>query len=844
METLLHNSLLAQQPVTQAMRNWDWDTPRTGFGWSMAFLFAIAYLTYVAWMYVKDTQMMNAVWRGWLLLLRLAVLAGVAIIAFNPQLRTQKLAYYPSKAALLIDTSLSMRFPAEDPPLGLPPDSAGGESRIEAARRKIFESDLIETLQQDHEVSVFLFDSNLRGPEFVYPSNSKLALKHAPAASRAGDEKSPEAVSPEWTKLLEPSGTETRLPEAVNGAMAKLGGHLSGVVVVSDGASNAGLAVDSANAAAREQNVRLIAVGVGGFRKPVNLSVPSLQGPEVVRISDDPDDPNDTFDLIALVQGEGLKGKSARVELLLKPKDDPEAEPTPIETEQITFQEDLQRIELKFQREPSIEGREEYAVRVRPTEAVGEVNLDDNEARRTVEVTKRKMQILIVAGGPMRDYRFLRTMLARRAGIEMDIWLQTVDQRVAGAVSQDARELLTSFPQTAEELSKYDTVIAFDPDWTMLAPEQVQFLADWVAVHSGGLIYVAGDVYTGELSALGDAPAEGGPAEFKPLVDMLPVYLTLGGFDVLSAMISDQGWPIEFTADGEQAEFLQLEDDPGLSQLMWKEFPGIYRCYPTAGPKPAATVYALHSDIRFNSQYGQPILFATQFYGSGRVMYIGSGELWRIRSVNVEYFDRLWIKAIREVSQGRMKQGNQRLLLMPERKTWYLGQTVRVRARIYDRQLNPFIAKNVELRVFDPDGKELIPTRSLVADENRPGEFAGDFRVMKQGEYRLQLPDPEAEGDTSYDSTERAEIEVTVPRLESDNTQQNVKLLRELVADTGGKYLTADQANEIPDLLNNVGEEFQVDVSSQPLWDRAWVMYLLIGLLSLEWLTRKLLKLA
>ena len=29
-----------------------------------------------------------------------------------------------------------------------------------------------------------------------------------------------------------------------------------------------------------------------------------------------------------------------------------------------------------------------------------------------------------------------------------------------------------------------------------------------------------------------------------------------------------------------------------------------------------------------------------------------------------------------------------------------------------------------------------------------------------------------------------------------------------------------------------------------PLWDRAWVLYLLVGLLCAEWITRKLLKLA
>lgn len=839
--SVVSHSLLAADSVSGSLRNWDWDFPQTPFGIVTVTVLVILYLVYVVWLYLKDTQMMNVFWRGWLLVLRISVLAGLLIIAFNPQLKTQQLVYHPSKVGLLFDTSLSMRFPSEDAPPGAATSQA--KSRFETAREIVFESDLVNELQKNHEVSIFTFDSQLSGPHHIYASQDKLALRDDRFQSGGDAEESDKNTN--WELDADPTGAETRLADNLNAMLSKMGQHLSGIVVLTDGASNAGLHHSSANNLARSQSVRLIAVGLGGTKKPVNLTIASVQAPSLVRISDQPDEPNDSFDVAALVQGEGLNGQTVDVQLLMKPKDDPDAEPTLLESREVTFEADFDRVELKFEREPTLEGREEYIVKAVPRAAIGELNQEDNEKRRTVSVTKKKLEILIVAGGPMRDYRFLRSMLNRRAGVEMDIWLQTVDSKIAGAVDQDSRELLTQFPSDPEQLSKYDVIIAFDPDWTMLEADQVKLLTEWVGTHAGGMIYVAGDVFTGEMSTLADSGESLEEKPYKPLLDMLPVYLTLGGFDIVSTVSSETGWPVEFTKDGEDAGFLQLEDDPGASRLAWKDFPGIYRCFPTLGSKPTATVYATFSDPRFASQYGQPILIASQFYGAGRVLYLGSGEIWRIRSISDEYFDRFWIRAIREVSQGRTKQGNQRITLMPERQDYYLGQTVRVRARAFDRQLAPLTIPEIELHIFEPDGKEIIPVPKLVKDPNREGEYVGDFRVTKQGNYRLELPDPARDESIESQQAELAEINVTVPRLESDNTQQNPKLLRELVADTNGEYLTvANAVDRIPELLPNRGEELQIDVSSRPLWDRDWVMYLLIGLLSLEWLTRKLLKLA
>ncbi|MFM8223160.1 MAG: hypothetical protein ACKOJF_29990, partial [Planctomycetaceae bacterium] len=79
-----------------------------------------------------------------------------------------------------------------------------------------------------------------------------------------------------------------------------------------------------------------------------------------------------------------------------------------------------------------------------------------------------------------------------------------------------------------------------------------------------------------------------------------------------------------------------------------------------------------------------------------------------------------------------------------------------------------------------------------------------------------------------------------------EHPEQNDTLLRRLArTETGGVYLTLDQAaKELPTLLP---DRSQVRVQyDQPrsLWDRQWVMYTLATLLGLEWLTRKLLKLA
>jgi hypothetical protein len=430
----------------------------------------------------------------------------------------------------------------------------------------------------------------------------------------------------------------------------------------------------------------------------------------------------------------------------------------------------------------------------------------------------------------MRDYQFTRNLLFRDSGTDVDVWLQSG----RSGISQEAKNLLFEFPPTDAELFKYDVIVCFDADWKQVPEASRKSLAQWVFQHAGGLIVIAGDVYTTELATSNDT--------FQIIRTLYPVVLATDLFDY--ELVGDEfqnPQKIELTETGKKADFLQLGDNSQESARVWdEEFTGVFRSYPTIKAKAGANVFASFSDRRAITENGKPILLAEQFYGGGRVLYLGSAELWRLRAVDEKYFERFWIKSIREVGQGRLLRGTNRGGLLLEQHNFSLGATVPIRASVLDPQFKELVAPHVDVEVFDPRGKRMIPALRLLADKSRLGQFTGSFPANFAGRYRLELPIP--------DSTDQVVdfIQVEMPDLEFIKQEQDVAQLQRLATEElGGKYLTlAEAERQLPDLLpDRSTKKIQYDVP-QPLWDREWVMYLLVAVLGVEWLTRKLLKLA
>ncbi len=810
--------LAAADSATLTVRELDW--PASPIGWLLLIGGSAVLLAWTIWIYLRDTSDLSWFWRFWLTTLRVGTLAALLVIALNPSDRTQKQSYRPSRVALLVDTSLSMRHPAGNSSERESSSvDATGPSRSDVIKNLLTNAKLIQTLQKQHEVSLFTFDSVLTGPHRVFPRE----LDSTKAGTNESRGSSPPDLTVDWDEVLRPRGFESRLGESLEELIRQVSGRtLSGIVVLTDGVSNAGVDPITAHDRALSTKSKLIAVGTGTTDQPVNLAVSEIATPTDVQMGD-------PFEITAFIQGNGLAGREVDVELFMKSEGDPE--PIIIERKKALLLEDGLPVEVKFPRNSTEAGRVTYLVRASTTNGVAEFNSQDNGMSFSVNTFDRPTRVLLIAGGPMRDYQFVRNLLFRHKSFDVDVLLQSG----ASGTSQESNNLLSAFPEGREQLYEYDVVMAFDPDWKSIPVESFKLLHDWVSLEGGGLILVAGDVNTPVLAGMADPGGSGatGDEQFKPLLELYPVilssYFTAARFD----QDSSQPWPIQFTKEGQSLGFLQLTDDAISSAARWKSFAGIYRCYPTNGHKAGAKVYANFSDPRAAAE--PPVLMAGQPLNKGFVFYLGSAEMWRLRSVSEDDYDRFWIKTIREVGQGRSKRG----LLMPDSHKLLIGQTLRIRARVLDAKYDPLEAETVTLDVYDPNGKPLNPPRQLRRDPSSAGVFVGDIRVSLPGTYKLELTLP--------DSRERVtdEIVVALPKLEDENIRQNVRLLTDLVRDTGGKCLTmSEAAAELPGLLPDRGEQFYVAERLRTLWDREWVMYLLVAILSAEWLTRKLLKLA
>ncbi len=847
----------AAEETGTTTEKFQYDLPKTFEQWLLLVVVGVALAAYIIWMYVRDTRSMHWFWRGWLTLLRLAVVAGLAVIFLNPHIRSQETVYRPSQVAIVLDKSLSSRFPAEDRTDAgtLPP---GAEvSRADAMAKLMADTDLLKKLSETHQVKFYTFGQHLEPgrPDLQAQNDPIIQKKLAEEANQkqsnkpATDEKKVDHESVAyWKDALKPTDQVTRLGESMLELMRKVRGDtVSGIVVVTDGGLNAGPGYESIIQAAKDAggrkgaNLKIYTVGVGSTKPQPNLRIANLEAPTQVHTKD-------KFEIITRLQGQNLEGKE--VEVILKAQYDEGGSlstPREVARKTITLGKDGVAEKVSFEQAFDETANLRYTVEANLLDPVAELKQDDNVKSANVAISDQKTRVLMVAGGPMRDYRFLTNIVSRNPSFRGRAFLQTVDPATFESVSQNV-ELVSEFPATMEELNGsadanddtkgYDVIVFFDPDWKSLndlQPDAIPLLKRWVSEFSGGCIFVAGDVYTPDLAAAGDAGDS-----LEPVHTLYPVFLSASSFfDLQLDNDSDQAWHVKMTDAGYAASFLQVTDKPSENRDFWdEEFEGFYRCYPTTGAKSGATVYATFPDTRMADGSGTPILIAEQMYGSGKTLYLGSGETWRLRAISNTYHERLWTKLIREVGEGRRSKGRSPVSLAVEKEV-KLGTNVRVEAEVLDATFQPTEYDSVKVQLMNPRGEVVFPEPQLFRDKNRPGEYVGNFRATELGWYTLKLPIP---GTESY--REEA-VQVVFPGLEDVDTEQAVAKLADLSRQTGGRYIPiSEAATELPKLLQDKHKIVPVDQRIQTLWDRDWVLYALVAVLSVEWLTRKLLKLA
>ncbi|MBN8625060.1 MAG: hypothetical protein J0M17_06200 [Planctomycetes bacterium] len=832
-------SLFAQAGVRTTF---EWGRIRGAEDWLLPLAAAALVAGYVVWMYRRDTHELKPWAAVTLVVLRLLTFAVLFAVWLRPQWRKEEDVVTPSRVVVLVDTSLSMTEPAGDGTPDAATTSTGGQqTELRAGSRATAAVELLNSpawneVRRTHELHLVAIGGAQARPLAVLP--------RLETASNGGDAtnsaKAPAAGWPaDLPKLLQPSDAETRLGD---GLMQQLFQHraapVAGFVLLTDGGQNSGLPPLDALSRAKSDRLPLpplYPIGLGSAAEIRNLRLQDLAAPARTY-------PSDEFTVKAYVQSQGMAGRTVTAELIWR---DVAASGEPITTtaplgkqsKQVVLAEDGRPMAVEFTLKPEKLGRTNVQVQIANPPS-DDHNQTDNTLDADVEITERRNRILLFASAATREYQFLRNQLQRILRSDgskdkefvVDVFLQTGSD----GISQDSSEILQSFPETAEELQEYDCLIAFDPDWRLLSPEQITLLKSWIENEAGGMIVVAGRVFS-EVTA-----------RDKDLVAVRSLYpVEFGG--ILSVDPSQSAvdpWPLEFTPEGQKSEFLRLAEGGGNVDA-WDAFPGFYDYFGVKGVKDKAVVLAGLASPKAGTDDARQFLLVDRATGAGRVLYIGSGEFWRLRAENSAYFTRLYTQMVRHVSQARLLRDSKRgvLLVDHDNGRYQLNDVVEVRARLMNNQAQPLAVDKVSLNIVAPD--RTSSTLDLTADPALPGNFRGLLPVRQTGTYRLDVVLPDGEPLTRR-------LQVRIPNKESDDVRLNESLLRDLAsasqgtyfAGAGGVFAAGPSAKALTSLLQDKTRITPRLARPVSLWDNQWTLIVLCSLLCLEWLLRRLLKLA
>jgi hypothetical protein len=452
----------------------------------------------------------------------------------------------------------------------------------------------------------------------------------------------------------------------------------------------------------------------------------------------------------------------------------------------------------------------------------------NDRAAITAGVIDRPLRALYIDGYPRWEQRYLKALMLREASTDVSAILLAADRRSI----QEGDTLLDALPVTPEDWAPFDLVVLGDVKPGLFTTGQLEALREHVARRGAGLIWIAGPRATPAAWAGG------------ALADLLPI--TLDPDAAAALPVWDQPVVLTRTGVAERLGLLALGDqtgawpasltDPatGWSTLRWAHRVG------TQSVKPAAEVLALASPDGSPASATPAVL--TMRYGAGRVGYIATDETWRWRYARGEDLqERFWIPLLRTLARGRLAAADAAAALSAAPDAVEPGSPVRVRLDVLDALLDAALPDqtSVSIERAAPDSATIHEAAvTLTRDPADRSRFTGLWQPDRAGDFLLRPADA-----ALAPSTPAARVRVTSPDDELARIDTDHAALAELARATGGSVVAPDDLAQLAELPNrSLVIEGRPQV--RPLWDNAWVLGALLALLALEWIGRRLLRLA
>lgn len=602
---------------------------------------------------------------------------------------------------------------------------------------------------------------------------------------------------------IKADGDSTDLSDGISANIGELGsGEQGGVILFSDGRHNDGGSPLELARLFRERHLPIFTVGVGSQLPAKDLAVRSVDAPLSVfhedhlsgRITLNDEMPAGKPFVIRIENGSHVLWEESLMT---------EGKGTRVIPFDFAVKDEVKAL-LNVKSGQAQPGSVPLAMRVSVTHLDEDQQPGNDVAPLRVRALTQRNKVLLLDGRPRWEWRYLHNLLERDRQWEVNALVAGADE--AQWVRGDKAG---SFPMNRETLLSYDLIIFGDVPKSLLKPEELGWIKDFVGIRGGGLVFIDGQ--QGALTGYAGTPLE----------TLLPVLWKGPGLDSIEKL--------SLTSRGENEAPLALDNDRTKNSALWKGLRAPHWIASTiALPGTETLVEGLSGERKV------PAVVSRRF-GSGKVLYFASDESWRWRyEVADRYQARIWSQIFSAMTELPFAVRDAHVALDTNQLQYKPGDSAIIRTRLRDNA-GHYLTKGEVQGTLVRDG-EVKSALKLTADENGSGVFRGATGPLTPGHYELGVS---AEGFPESDTRARVEFDVEKPDT-GELTVWNLdeSLMRHMAEESGGHYLREEQAEQLGHLIEPLSQGKIIEreiVLSRSYW---WFLPIVL-LFTTEWVIRK-----
>jgi len=599
---------------------------------------------------------------------------------------------------------------------------------------------------------------------------------------------------------FECNGKSTDLATALRMAAGPAGEEreTSAVVLLTDGQNNAG---DDPEMAARElagKKLPLLTIGIGSGEPPRDIAIAELDTSRVVYLGDE-------VHVELNIKYDGFQGASAPAHI--------EEGDAIIAEKHVPFPDGRRRTLAELAFIPEEVGSHTYSA-VIPLQS-GEQVKENNRIEFQVDVIDDKIRVLYAEGEPRWEYRFLKNLFLRDKTMDLNriMLMREADELPRGIRSGQ-------FPETREELFRYDVLILGDIPANRFFLSDLKQIRDFVAENGGVLVMICGPMFNPE-------------GYFETLLgELMPVYPErVDAPEEVQRSIRYNGFRPVLTHEGENSPVTRISFDRLDNALIWEKLPPLHWHAFLGRPKQGAEVL-LRAPGR---EKDDCVLLASQTYGMGKVLLLATDDTWHWRwKVGDKYFHKFWGQVMRWATAGKTSGRDRYVRIATTKRQYELGEAVEIEARVLGEDLKPLRDSKVQAQAARQDGRIEDISLEFVADSE--GRYRGKFTGLETGRYTVRLVSDGLPGGTS-----EARVQVDVmerPNMEQVELFLNRPLLESMSKISNGRYFPAEEYRKLAQAIEPVKKKVPHSREIR-LWTWPPILVLFTLVVCTEWVLRK-----